>query len=211
MSEMSHKRADRRTFLAGASTLAAGAMLVPAVAQAGPSRYAQSLRLHAEGEVGLDWVLSLLPVTPPPLPPGTVVKARFAFPSPTSLYQDKDVLTLAVYAQLPLPPPIPNEVPISIFHAAIEDVALDKAPDWGPDNPMNNLTMCGRVIAFDVLSPFGDLTGRTFSFSCGFTWNDAQQSAATFKLLTGAAAGSHVTVLREAAGHLEIKRPWQSY
>jgi hypothetical protein len=210
MDQRIDRPAARRSFIVGASALAAGTLLAPAPAQAVGGRYAQSLRLAAEGEVPLTWVLSLLPLTPPPFP--IVARARFQFPTPVPAYGGKDVMSIFIYAVPAIADPnLPQAIPISAFHAAIENVALDSAPDGGDRNPSHNLVMSGRVAGVEVPSPFGDLTGRTFAFGCGFTWTDDRRSAAMFKLLAGTVAGSHVTVLPEAVGAIETKRPWQSY
>jgi hypothetical protein len=196
----------RRAFLAGASVLAGGALLHAASAEAKPSRYAQSLRLLAEGEARADWVLSLLPVPAPP--PEIPVRARYRFPAIEAGHAGKDVLSVRVFMLRDV-----YEIPISAFLVDVEHVVIARAAFGGDDNPENNLLMSGRVIAVDpeAIQPFGDLVGRTFAMGCGFLWDDAQHSAAAFKLLAGLAAGSHVTVLPEAEGFLEIDRPWDSY
>ncbi len=209
MNERSWQPTARRGFLAGAATLCAATVLTPVPARAMSARYAQSLRLLGEGDARLDWVLSLLPLNVPPLPDGTVIKTRYEFPSPHPAYLGKDAMSVFIYALLP--PPLPADpIPISAFHAAIEDVALDKALEGGTDFPINNLAMSGRVASIEVPSPFGDLSGRAFGFSCGFEWIAGGPDAA-FKLLAGSVAGSHVTVLESALGQIEVKRPWRSY
>jgi hypothetical protein len=196
----------RRAFLAGTSALAGGALLQAASAEAMASRYAQSLRLFAEGDARADWVLSLLPV---PAPPAVIpVRARYRFPAIESGHAGKDVLSVRVFMQRDV-----YEIAISGFLVAVEHVAIARAAFGGDDNPENNLLMSGRVIAVDpeAIQPFGDLVGRAFGMGCGFLWDDAQHSAAVFRLFAGSAAGSHVTVLPEAEGFLEIDRPWDSY
>jgi len=209
MGERMDDHQGRRAFLIGASAVAVGTMLESKSAEAMPSRYAQSLRFGAEGDARLDWVLSLLPLNLPPLPLGTVIKARYEFPASDLDYRDKDVMSLYIYTLLPFSPPV--EVPVSALHVAVEDVIIASASYGGDDNPENNLVLSGRVISVETLSPFGDLIGRAFNMGCGFIWDAGQQSTAVFKLLAGSAAGSHVTVLEEADGYIEIKRPWGSF
>jgi hypothetical protein len=200
----------RRIFLAAATAVAGGAALGSAPAVAMSSRYASSLKMLAEGEVTLDWVLTLLNL--PQVPPGTRFGGRYEFPSPLPAFQGKDVMSLLIYVVFPPGLGLPaGPVPISALNIAIEDIVLDRAAFGGPANPANNVVMSGRVASIEVLSPFGDLTGRAFMIGFGFEWLDAQHSSAKFKLLAGSGAGSHVTVAREADGFIEIKRPWQSY
>lgn len=206
MSEQNDSSKGRRTFLAGTAALTGGALFQAASAQAKPSRYAHSLRLFAEGDARADWVLSLLPV---PAPPAEIpVLARYRFPAIESEDPDKDVLSVRVYMQRGA-----FEIAISAFLVAVEHVAIAKAAFGGDDNPEHNLLMSGRVVAVDpdAIQPFGDLVGRAFGLGCGFIWDDARRSAAVFKLLAGSASGSHVTVLPEADGFIEIDRPWDSF
>jgi hypothetical protein len=206
MMEQRDSNRGRRAFLAGASALAGGALLQPTTAQAGPMRYARSLRLFAEGDARADWVLSLLPVPAPPSE--IVVRARCRFPAIGTAHDEKDVLSVRIYMERGA-----FEVPFSAFLVAVDDVVIAKASFWGDDNPENNLMMSGRVIVADpeAIQPFGDLVGRAFGMGFGFIWHDDRHSAAVFKLLAGSAAGSHVTVLPEAAGYIEIDRPWDSF
>jgi len=68
--------------------------------------------------------------------------------------------------------------------------------------PAKNLIMVGKCISNDVVSPVGLLTGRAAFTALGFDWAEEGSDAATFKLVTAGAAGSHVTVVPEAAGEL---------
>lgn len=206
MNDGNGRNRGRRTFLAGASALGGGALLHARPADAKPSRYAQGLRLFAEGDARADWVLSLLPVPAPP--PEIPVRARYRFPAMGAAHAGKDVMSVLVYMQRGT-----YEIPISAFHVVVEHVAIATAAFGGDDNPENNLLMSGRVIAVDpdAIQPFGDLVGRAFGVGCGFLWEDEQRSAAVFHLLAGSAAGSHVMVLPEAEGFVEIDRPWDSY
>lgn len=206
MNDENGRRGGRRAFLASTSALAGGALLQAIPVHAKPSRYAQGLRLFAEGEARAEWVLSLLPV---PAPPAEIaVRARYRFPAMGSAHAGTDVMSVLVYMQRGN-----YEIPISAFLVAVEHVAIATAAFGGDDNPENNLQMSGRVIAVDpeAIQPFGDLVGRAFGMGCGFLWEDEQQSAAVFRLLAGSAAGSHVTVVPEAEGFVEIDRPWESY
>ena len=197
----------RRIFLAAATAVAGGAALGSAPAVAMSSRYASSLRMEAEGYVPLEWVLTLLALDVSGLPPNSLFKAQYVFPSPK--YAGKDVMRLRIYVLLGGDPNA--QLDISVLNTTVEDIVLERAASGGPDNPANNVVMSGRVASIEVLSPFGDLTGRAFMTGFGFDWLDAQRSSAKFKVVAGSAAGSHVTVMREADGLIEIERPWQSY
>jgi hypothetical protein len=206
MNERNHMGSGRRAFLAGTSAIASGALLHAASVQAKPSRHAQGLRLFAEGDARADWVLSLLPV---PAPPEVIpVRARYRFPAIEAGHAGKDVLSVRVFMLRDV-----YEIPISAFLVDVEHVVIAKAAFGGDDSPEHNLLMSGRVVAVDTeaIQPFGDLVGRAFGMGCGFLWDDARRSGAVFKLLAGSASGSHVTVLPEAEGFLEIDRPWESY
>jgi hypothetical protein len=210
MNESDNATQGRRIFLATATTMASGAALGPAPAAAMSGRYASSLRMQAEGEVTLDWVLTLLNL--PQVPPGSRFGALYQFPSPLPAFHDKDVMSLVIYVIFPPDLGLPQgPVPISALNTTVEDIVLERAAFGGPGNPANNVVMSGRVASVEVLSPFGDLAGRAFMIGFGFDWIDAQQSTAKFKMLAGSAAGSHVTVMREADGFIDIKRPWRSY
>jgi hypothetical protein len=206
MNEWNDTSKGRRAFLAGTSALAGGALLQAVPAQATASRYAQSLRLFAEGDARADWVLSLLPV---PAPPEVIpVRARYRFPAIEAGHAGKDVLSVRVFMLRDV-----YEIPISAFLVDVEHVVIANAAVGGDDSPEHNLLMSGRVVAVDTeaIQPFGDLVGRAFGLGCGFFWDDARRSSAVFKLLAGSASGSHVTVLPEAEGFLEIDRPWESF
>lgn len=169
----------RCAFLAGTSVLASGAMLRAAAAEAKPSRYAQSLRLLAEGNARAEWVLSLLPV---PAPPSEIpVRARYRFPAIEAGHAGQDVLSVRVFIQRGT-----YEFAISAFLVAVEHVAVAQAAFGGDDNPEHSLSLSGRVIAVDpeAIQPFGDLVGRTFAVGCGFLRDDAPHSAATFRCST---------------------------
>lgn len=210
MNERDDASQGRRIFLAAATAVAGSAALGSAPAVAMSSRYASSLRMQAEGEVTLDWVLTLLDL--PQVPPGSRFGARYEFPSPLPAFQGKDVMSLVIYVVFPPGLGLPEgQFPISALNTTVEDIVLERAAFGGPANPANNMVMSGRVASIEVLSPFGDLTGRAFMIGFGFDWLDAQRSSAKFKVVAGSAAGSHVTVMPEAEGFIEIKRPWQSY
>lgn len=207
MNERDDASQGRRIFLAAATAVAGSAALGSAPAVAMSSRYASSLRMKAEGNVPLEWVLALLPLDVSWLPPNSLFKAKYEFPSPT--YAGKDVMRLHIYVLVGGDPN--NRLDVSILNTTVEDIVLEQAASGGPDNPANNVVMSGRVASIEWVSPFGDLTGRAFMTGFGFDWLDAQRSSAKFKVVAGSAAGSHVTVMPEAEGFIEIKRPWQSY
>ena len=194
---------SRRDFLlrGSAAAIAAGAAFAASEAVAAPSRYAQSLKMIAEGTVDPPWVLTLLPFDPSTLPPFEV-RARYTFP-----VAGKDVLEGYVWFVVPGG----GEIPISLFNVAVEAVSITQATGFVDEElaPAGTIAMLGKVISNPVTSPFGDLTGRSIAIASGFGFD--QDGAAQFRLLGGPIAGSHATFVAEAEGELVIKRPWPSY
>jgi hypothetical protein len=188
---------------------AAAAVAAPAIGQSVQPR---RLQLRLEGDVpSLDWVLSLY--TPPALaaglPPGTAARFRVQYPAPDALSRDSPghaVMAVSAFvAPAGVPPgvPAPELAPISSLLIAVEEVMLDIAR-FGEEStrPRKNVAIVGRIVANDVESPFGSLVGRVATTGFGFDWVNADEDRAVFKLVAISAAGSHVTVVPEAAGEI---------
>jgi hypothetical protein len=209
MKENPNHRNARRSFIGASAALATAAVAGPAPAQARANGRPRKLRLLAEGDADLAWVLSLYtpPTLPPSLPPGLVIKGRYEYPSPSAPHsRQHDVMSVFIYLSAVVPtgvePPVLQV--ISALEVAVESMLVLQADFGADDRPPHNLLLSGRVISNQVVSPFGPLEGRAFSMSCGFMWSGGQAHQATFKMVAGSAAGSHTTVLREAQGYIEL-------
>jgi hypothetical protein len=202
--------ARRRLLQRSLALAAAAAVSAPAKAK---SVHERKMRLRIEGDTGLDWVLSLYtpPILAAGLPPGTAARVRFQFPAPEGpVRHGHSRRTMAISAFLApagVPPgvPAPELAPISTFDVDVEQIMLDDAAFGEPSTrPSKNVGIIGRVVANQVESPFGSLVNRVLIVSFGFDWVAAGEDAANFKLVAGSAAGSHLTVLPEAAGEISF-------
>jgi hypothetical protein len=200
---------SRRQVLQGALGLAAAAAVAaPAM---GKAVHVHKMRLRLEGDVNLAWVHSLF-MPPVVLPPGTVARLRIespAFPGPPNGARDRATTLFYVFvAPAGVPPgePAPELAPVSRGYVVTENVVLSVAEFGDPaTRPAKNVVMVGKYISNDVVSPFGLLTGRAAFTAFGFDWIADGSDEATFKLVTVGAAGSHVTVVPEAAGELAFE------
>ena len=200
----------RRQLLQRAVGLAAAAAIAtPASAK---SEHSQKMRLRLEGDVDFDWVLSLY--TPPALagglPPGIVGRVRAQYPAPDASAnpgQSRRIMAVSAFlAPAGVPPgvPAPELAPISVLEIAVEEVLLGMAAFADEaTRPGRHVGILGRTVSNEVESPFGSLVNRVATTSFGFDWTGAG-NAATFKLVAIGAAGSHITVLPEAAGEISF-------
>ena len=194
----------RRQLLQRALGLAAvAAVATPAI---GKSVHPQKMRLRLEGEVDLDWVLSLYepPALAGGLPPGTAARVRVLYPTPAA--SGKNIMAVSAFlapAGVPAGIPAPELAPISTLDIAVEEVMLGTAM-FGEEStrPRKHVGILGRIVANEVESPFGSLVDRVATTSFGFDWTAAGVDGAIFKLVAIGAAGSHLTVLPEAAGEI---------
>jgi hypothetical protein len=201
------RNAGRRQLLHGALGLAAVAAAGRPAAAA--SFHARKMRLRIEGDVpSFDWVLSLYlpPVLEAGLPPGTT--ARFRVQYPAAERRARDVMDVSAFlAPAGIPPGVPAPVlaPISTVAMAVEAIMVTIATFGEPSTrPAKNVGILGRVLANDVESPFGSLLGRVATTTFGFDWTADSGAGAVFKLVAIGAAGSHVSVVPEAAGEIEF-------
>lgn len=202
----------RRQLMQGALGMAATAAVAgPAIARSAGSR---QFRLYLEGDVpSLDWVLSLYlpPALAAGLPPGTTARFRVRYPAPDASGKDSpghavmEVTAFVAPVGVPAGEPAPELVTITRITIAIEDVLLGVA-DFGEEStrPRKNVAIVGRIVTNEVESPFGPLVGRIATTGFGFDWIDADDDRAVFKLVAISAAGSHVSVVPEAAGEIAL-------
>ena len=199
----------RRQLLQGAlGVAAAGAVVAPATAA---SVQAHKFRIRLEGDVNLAWVHSLFVPPPIVLPPGTVARLRIQSPAtagpPHGARERATALFYVFLAPEGIPPGEPADeiFPISRGLVVTESVVVSVAQAGDAQTrPRKNLVIVGTYVSNDVQSPFGLLTGRAAYTALGFDWTDEGSDAATFKMVTAGAAGSHVTVVPEAAGELAL-------
>ena len=190
---------NRRHFLKGLGALGAGSLLVSRAAMAGPAKYAQRFQLSATGTVT---DLSLVWPAPeiPPLPPGTIIRARVEFP-----IEGHDILEWQTFVAAENAPD-QSLFMITLFHMRVDRIGLS-------ETPAPHFGLFGQVINNPPVdnpnhSPFGDLTGR---IAMGYAEFDAPGDNTTFTLLGGAAAGNHASAVRAATGSLHIRGPWQAF
>lgn len=197
----------RRQLLQRALGLAAvAAVATPAI---GKSVHPHKMRLRLEGETGLDWVLSLY--VPPALaggfPPGTAARIRVLYPTPDA--SGNHIMAVSAFlapAGVPAGIPAPELAPISTLDIAVEEVMLGTAI-FGEEStrPRKHVGILGRIVANEVESPYGSLIDRVATTSFGFDWTAGGDDGANFKLVAISAAGSHITVLPEAAGEIAFR------
>jgi len=204
--DISRRRLLQRTI----ALTAAAAFTAPTKAKA---VHPKKLQLRVEGDVDLDWVLSLY--VPPALaagfPPGTAGRLRLQYPATSTAanrgYGDDvmDISSFLAPAGVPEGVPAPELATISALQVAVDEVMLDVAT-FGEEStrPRKNVAILGRIIANNPESPFGSLVGRVATTSFGFEWTAVGSDTATFKLVAVGAAGSHLTVLREGGGEIVL-------
>jgi hypothetical protein len=202
----------RRQLLRNAVGITAAALVAkPAVGQ---GMQPQKMRLRLEGDVpSFDWSLSLYfpPAFAGGLPPGTVGRVRYEYPTPyatrNSSLAGRILAVRGFLAPAGVPPgvPAPEIVPITAFDVAVEEVVVASAAfAEETTRPRSNVGILGRVVASEVESPFGSLIDRVFTMTFGFGWTSDGDDAA-FKLVAGTVAGSHVTVVPHAAGEIAFR------
>lgn len=202
----------RRQLLRSALGVTAAAIVAtPAV---GHGMHSQKMRLRLEGDVpSFDWALSLYlpPAFAGGLPAGTVARVRYQYPTPyatrNSSLAGRVMAVRAFLAPAGVPPgvPAPEIVPISTFDIAVEEVLVASAAFADEaTRPRSNVGILGRIVANDVESPFGSLVDRVLTMTFGFNWTGDRDDA-VFKLVVGNAAGSHLTVVPDAAGEIAFR------
>ena len=199
----------RRKLLQRAVGLAtAAAVATPAIAR---SVRPHGMRLRIEGESTPDWVLSLYlpPVLTTPLPPGTAARIRMQYPAPSATLNPsraRHIMAVAAFlAPAGVPPgiPAPELAPISVFEIDVEEFIVGVAAfGEASTRPSQNVAILGRIVSNEVESPFGSLIDRAATTSFGFDRTAAGDDSATFKLVAIGAAGSHLTVVPDAAGEI---------
>jgi hypothetical protein len=188
---------------------AAAAVATPAI---GDSVHPHKMRLRLEGDVpSLDWALSLYvpPALAAGLPPGTAGRVRVQYPTPAASgnqSHSRQIMTVSIFlapAGVPAGVPAPVLAPISTLDVAVQEVMPGIAA-FGEEStrPRKHVGILGRIVANEVESPFGSLIDRVATTSFGFDWTAAGDDSAIFKLVAVGAAGSHVTVVPEAAGEI---------
>ena len=186
---------------------AAAAVAAPAY---GKSVHPQRMQLRVEGDTTADWVLSLYvpPILTAELPPGTAVRFRMQYPAPEAgnPARARNIAAFAAFlAPAGVPPgvPAPELAPISVFEVDVENVVVGNAA-FGETStrPSMNVAILGRIVSNSVESPFGSLVDRAAITTFGFDWTAAGGGSAVFRLVTINAAGSHLTVVPEAAGEI---------
>jgi hypothetical protein len=192
---------------------ALGVTAVAAVAAPayGKSVHPQKMRLRLEGDTTADWVLSLYlpPILTLPLPPGTAARLRAQYPAPATAgnpgHGHYVMAATAFLAPAGVPPgvPAPELAPISVFEVDVEEVVVaDAAFGEASTRPSRNVAVLGRIVSNAIESPFGSLLDRAATTTFGFDWTAAGSDGAVFKLVAINAAGSHLTVVPEAAGEI---------
>lgn len=191
-------RSSRRGFLVGAAT-AGGAALLATTAMATPSharRYASNLTFRASGQVlnGLDDVITNVTLEIPPLPPTAEFWVDMALQSAA------DVVDVYVYVKIPFPPGV---IPVSLFEIGVEDVKFADTEDGITGDAWTNFGMLGAV-TYVEFTPFPNFLG--YPAALGGRYRNG-----AFEMLAGTVFGSHVTVVRYAAGELKAKLPYSAY
>lgn len=204
-------QARRRLLQRSFALAAAAAVAAPAIAK---PIHDHKMRLRIEGDAPLDWVLSLYtpPILATGLPPGTAGKARYQFPSSGASRgraYSHGIMAVSVFlAPAGVPPgvPAPELAPVSTLDVDVEEVIVaDAVFGDASTRPYKNVAILGRIVANDVDSPFGSLVNRALTVSFGFDWITPGDDRATFKLVAGNAAGSHITVVPEAGGEIAFE------
>lgn len=193
-------RSSRRGFLAGAA--AGSATLLANAALATPSyarRYANNLKFSASGKVlnGFNDVITNIPLQLPPLPPTAEIWVDMA------LQDAADAVNVYVYVKIPMPPYAPIVSPVSLFEIGVEDVKLVDKVDALSGDSWTNFGMLGAVTRVEY-TPFPDFLG--YPASIGGRYRNS-----AFELLAGNVFGSHVTVVRYAAGEFSARLPYSAY
>lgn len=178
---------SRRSFLAGgAAALSASAL------HAAPARYATRVALVSDGLAAFDFLLWNPFLNPQPdfsgLPLSAQIRVKNTFP-----YQGRDVLETLVYAVMP----DGTTFPISLIYTQVDDIKVAGGA----------IAFAGSVISNPVPSPFGEIVGKPMVIGGAF---DQTGRSTRFEFFGGMTAGSHVTIVPEARGSLEIRTPWNS-
>lgn len=202
--------ARRQLLQRSLALVAATAISAPVKAN---SIHAHKTRFRIEGDTGLDWVLALYtpPILADGLPPGTAARVRYQFPAPdVSSGHGRSGRIMAISAFLApagVPPgvPAPELAPISTIDVDVDEIMVaDALFGEASTRPSKNVALVGHVVANLVESPFGSLVDRLLVMAFGFDWTTTTSDDANFKLVVGCAAGSHITVLPEAAGEISF-------
>ena len=198
--------AGRRRLLKGTLGVAAAGFAASAITPAlGKPVHLHKMRFHMEGDVRLDWALSLYipPGLAAGLPPGTAARLRVVYPARHTARHIMAVSVFLAPAGVPAGIPAPEIAPISVLEIAVEEAMLAIAA-FGEEStrPSKNVGLLGRVVSNEIESPFGSLVHRLATASFGFVWGTPANDDAVFRLVAIGAAGSHMTVVPEAAGEI---------
>lgn len=179
--------------MGAASTLCTQPVIADVPKYPNRSSYSRGFQLFAEGTV-TDFSLVWPAPEVPPLPPGTILRVRIAYP-----VRPHGLLEFHTFVAAEQAPEQPLAI-ITLFHMRVDNIGLSRTP-------APNFGLFGQIVDNPVVdnpnhSPFGDLTGRLQMIYGEF---DRPGDQTTFTLLGGAAAGSHATALRRATGSLNIK------
>lgn len=219
----------RRGFLqtTGLLALAAPASLASASGAApSPARWWHGrgrFKLLAEGVVEnilevmppIPWVLPPLVGSPMPINPLVEeVRMRVVFP----VQPGKDLLAATLFlAGIGSPIPFEGEIPMIpwlTFDSAgvptrqpapcvISSITIQVTDLQLSEQPVPNLALLGLMVANDIPSPYGDLSGYTCAVTAGVDENP--DGSATFANLAIHAAGSHTTMARIGHGDLALQ------